>query len=69
LKAHLLFQVRAIEFTDLRFTQSPRNEADRTATTNVDTPPPASNIDEQLEGWLKQVRAQNRIEFKKEAFQ
>lgn len=65
LKEHLWFQAAAIQFTDLRFSRAQRNEADRTA------PEAASslNVDEQLDTWLKQVRSQTRIEFKKEAFQ
>ena len=67
LKAHLLFQLQAIQFTDLRFAQTQRNEADRAATP-VSDPPAADKADQQLEDWLKQVRSQTRIEFKKEAF-
>jgi hypothetical protein len=65
LKQHLLFQAAAIQFTELRFSSGPRNEADRTAPGAA--PPPS--VDEQLDSWLKQVRGQTRIEFKKEAFQ
>ena len=65
LKEHLLFQAAAIQFTDLRFSAGPRNEADRTAPGAT----PAPSLDQQLDSWLKQVRAQTRIEFKKEAFQ
>jgi hypothetical protein len=62
LKAHLLFQLQAIQFTELRFTQAPANEADRT------DPAASDKVDRQLDEWLKQVRSQTRIEFKKEAF-
>jgi len=65
LKQRLQFQAAAIQFTELRFSSGPRNEADRTA---PGTAPPAT-VDEQLDSWLKQVRGQTRIEFKKEAFQ
>ncbi len=68
LKAHLLFQLQAIQFTDLRFSAPPRNEADRSVTP-ISDPVPPEKIDQQLEGWLKQVRSQTRVEFKKEAFQ
>jgi hypothetical protein len=67
LKTHLQFQLQAIQFTDLRFTTAPRNEADRSASSVSDSPP-AADVDQQLEEWLKQVRSQTRIEFKKEAF-
>jgi hypothetical protein len=78
LKEHLLFQLQAIGFTDLRFTAPPpTNEADRTGTPVSDSPKSNSsaaavaspNVDQQLEAWLKQVRSQTRVEFKKEAFQ
>jgi hypothetical protein len=68
LKAHLLFQLQAIQFTDLRFTPSQPNEADRAASSGPDGAAP-SDVDRQLEAWLKQVRSQTRVEFKKEAFQ
>jgi len=74
LKEHLLFQLQAIEFTDLRFAPAPTNEADRTATPVSDGEPPAKpvvsdKVDQQLEAWLKQVRSQTRVEFKKGAFE
>jgi hypothetical protein len=65
LKEHLLFQAAAIQFTELRFSSGPRNEADRTAPGAT----PAPTVDEQLDAWLKQIRQQTRVEFKKEAFQ
>jgi len=68
LKAHLLFQLQALQFTDLRFTPAQPNEADRVASPGSDGTPP-SNVDKQLETWLKQVRSHTRVEFKKEAFQ
>src|ERR1051326_1148303 len=65
LKEHLLFQAAAIQFTDLRFSSGPSNEADRAAPEATAAP----NVDEQLDSWLKAIRGQTRIEFKKEAFQ
>lgn len=65
LKEHLLFQAAAVQFTDLRFASEPRNEADRT----VPGATPSPSVDEQLDTWLKQVRGQTRIEYKKEAFE
>ena len=69
-KSHLLFQLQAIEFTELRFNAetSNGNEADRAATPAAETTAPAK-VDQKLDDWLKQIRAQTRIEFKKEAFQ
>jgi hypothetical protein len=75
LKAHLQFQLYAIEFTDLRFAapQTTQNEADRTATpvsdSSSDGTAPARSVDQQLDEWLKQVRSQTRIEYKKGAFE
>jgi hypothetical protein len=75
LKAHLLFQLQAIEFTDLRFAPPPpKNEADRTATPVSDNqqsakPVVSDKVDQQLDAWLKQVRSQTRVEFKKGAFE
>src|SRR5690348_16406621 len=79
LESHLLFQLQAIQFTDLRFNEAPSNEADRSAPsaaiepsagrTAAINPAAAAKVDQQLDEWLKQVRTQTRIEFKKEAFQ
>jgi hypothetical protein len=74
LKTHLLFQLHAIEFTDLRFAPPPsHNEADRAAApaseSSSNGAAPAPSVDQQLEDWLKQVRSQTRIEFKKGAFE
>jgi len=69
LKAHLSFQLQAIQFTDLRFAPTPRNEADRAVTPASDPAPPSDNVDRRLDDWLKQVRSQTRIEFKKGAFE
>ena len=81
LKSHLLFQLQAIAFTDLRFSTGSPTEADRATTPAADTaaadrsaanaPTAASdaNIDQRFDEWLKQIRSQTRIEFKKEAFQ
>ena len=57
LKAHLLFQLQAIQFTELRFNAAAENEADRTATPAAG-PPVADKVDQQLDDWLKQIRAQ-----------
>ena len=79
LESHLRFQLLAIQFTDVRFSGSASNEADRAApaaaennpaaATTAPDPASAARVDQQLDDWLKQVRTQTRIEFKKEAFQ
>jgi hypothetical protein len=69
LKQHLLWQLTAIRFTDLRFrSQLPepsRQSADRS---NGDTAA-AGSVDQQMDAWLKQARANAKITFKPEAFQ
>jgi hypothetical protein len=84
LASHLRFQLQAIQFTDLRFAAASSNEAYRTATPaagppttettstaapSATDPAAATKVDQQLDDWLKQVRTQTRIEFKKEAFE
>jgi hypothetical protein len=82
LKSHLLFQLQAIAFTDLRFSAGSPSEADRATTPPADAAaadrsaanapteaPDSAKVDQQLDEWLKQIRSQTRIEFKKEAFQ
>ena len=69
-KRHLLWQAAAMHFTDLRFhmtmaapaTAQPdqSQSADRSADTTVE---------DQMEVWLKEVRSNTRIQFKKGAFQ
>jgi hypothetical protein len=76
LKQHLLWQLTAVRFTDVRF---------RPAVPAPASPPPSlqtanrlragadasagSSVDQQMEAWLKTARGQTRIDFKKEAFQ
>jgi hypothetical protein len=66
LLSHLQFQIAVIHFTDLRFNVA-ANEADRAV--GGGSQPPAGDIDQRLDSWLKQLRSQARIEFKKGAFQ
>jgi hypothetical protein len=65
-KGHLLFQLAALRFTDLRFDAGTQNEADRTSGGSTATD---DGVDARLDSWLKQLRSQTRIEFKKEAFE
>jgi hypothetical protein len=67
-KEHLLFQLSALRFTDLRFSTGAQGEADR-STTNGSAAAADEGVDTRLDAWLKQLRGQTRIEFKKEAFQ
>lgn len=68
LKQRLLWQLTAIEFTDLRFRSvqsgDPSQSADRAATDGS-----AAGIDQQLDAWLKQARTNTKIVLKPEAFQ
>jgi len=116
-KAHLLWELAALRFTDLRFDSHPNlasetfrrqmeqhivrlsqeealkdsteaesrarvNPQQRTAnpfapqTDSTPAPsnlapnnPAAGNVDQQLDGWLKEIRSQVQIQFRKEAFQ
>jgi hypothetical protein len=78
LKQRLLWQLTAIRFTDLRFRpQQPEansqsadratdNAAGATATVATAATP---SVDQQMDAWLKQARANSKIAFKQEAFQ
>lgn len=61
LAQHLLWQIAAVSFVDQRF-RGPAPPAQPGA-----APAPAAS--DELDAWLKEVRSQTRIEFKKEAFQ
>jgi hypothetical protein len=68
LKQRLLWQVTAIQFTDLRFrplqpaagSQSADRASDDTA---------SASVDQQMDAWLKEARSNSKIAFKQEAFQ
>lgn len=68
LKAHLLWQLTAIRFTDQRFRlqlpETGSQSADRAADDS-----PANNVDQQMDAWLKEARDNTKITFKQEAFQ
>lgn len=61
LKQHLKWQLAAIHFTDQRF--SPAEQGANRAAAG------AENTDGQFEAWLKQARANTKIQFKDGAFQ
>ncbi len=75
LKRYLLWQVTALRFTDQRFRagapppvaggKAP-NQADRQAQPEKTSD---ASVDEQLDTWLKQTRAQTKIQFHKEALE
>jgi hypothetical protein len=70
LKDHLLWQLAAIRFTDLRF--QPQQTADAQSANRVkpgEPPPAANDVDKQLESWLKEQRKNTRVQFKAGAFQ
>jgi hypothetical protein len=66
LKQHLLWQLTVIRFTDYRFRSNLPATNSESADRGDET---ANSIDEQLDAWLKQARANARITFKQEAFQ
>jgi hypothetical protein len=74
-KQHLLWQISVLRFTETRFAanvpagdvQTDPQGANRAR--DAADAPSGNAVDQQLENWLKETRAQTRIEFKKEAFQ
>jgi hypothetical protein len=73
LRQHLAFQLKTLRFTDLRFRPLDTNSADRSAASDADRTAAANataaSVDQEMDAWLKQARAQTRVAFKKEAFQ
>jgi hypothetical protein len=69
LKEHLLWELAAIRFTDLRF--QPNALSNQSANrTKAGSPAPAGNdVDQQLDKWLKEQRHNTRVQFKQAAFQ
>jgi len=69
-KRHLLWQAAAMHFTDLRFHMTmaapatAQADQSQSADRSVDT-----TVEDQMEVWLKEVRSNTRIQFKKGAFQ
>jgi hypothetical protein len=69
LKQHLLWELAAIRFTDLRFQPNPL-EGQSANRVTAGAPVPAGNdVDQQLEAWLKEQRKNTRVRFKQAAFQ
>jgi hypothetical protein len=67
LKQRLLWQRTAIRFTDLRFRPS-QTEGDAQTANRADEAANTAAIDQQMDAWLKQARANTKIVFKPEAF-
>jgi hypothetical protein len=72
LKRHLLWQVTAMRFTDVRFRPgiagSPEQTANRSSA-EATVPASGADVDQQMSAWLQEARNATRITFKKEAFQ
>jgi hypothetical protein len=72
LKRHLLWQLTAMHFTDVRFRPGIPGAPEQTASRmSAETAAPASgaDVDQQMNAWLQEARNSVRITFKKEAFQ
>ncbi|HWC97603.1 MAG TPA: hypothetical protein VG456_12650 [Candidatus Sulfopaludibacter sp.] len=67
LKRHLIWQLTALRFTDLRFRSEPAPPGAESADRAADGS--ASSVDQQMDAWLKQARGNSKIVFKQEAFQ
>jgi hypothetical protein len=72
LKRHLLWQVTAMRFTDIRFRPgipgSPEQTANRVSA-GATVPASGPDVDQQMNAWLQEARSALRITFKPEAFQ
>ena len=70
LKQHLAWQVALLRFTDQRF--KPLIEPNEQGANRVEgegAQPAADTVDQEMDAWLKEQRANTRIVFKPEAFQ
>jgi len=68
LKRRLLWQLTAVQFVDFRFgTGHP--EADSQSADRAAPGAPANAADQQMDAWLKQMRANVKVVFKPEAFE
>ena len=67
LKQHLLWQLTAIRFTDLRFRVQQPDDGTQSAD-RADGGTPATTVDQQMDAWLKDARGNTKITFKPEAF-
>lgn len=73
LKEHLRWELAALRFTDMRFQPNAPGIPSDTQSANrlkAGTAAPAGNsVDQQLDAWLKEQRANTRVQFKQGAFQ
>jgi len=71
LKEHLSWQLAAIRFTDLRFSPAAAGIPDEQSADRVrpGAATPKSDVDQQMDAWLKQTRAATKVQFKPGAFQ
>ena len=73
LKEHLRWQLAAIRFTDLRFQPNlPAPSSDTQSANRLKAGAQGlagTNVDQQLDSWLKEQRQNTRVQFKKGAFQ
>ncbi len=70
LKARLVWEVSLLRFTDQRFKTFAEPADSQTANRAEGAPQAApQTVDQQMDAWLKQQRADTRIVFKQEAFQ
>jgi hypothetical protein len=75
LKRHLLWQQAALQFTEIRFRPEiqapPQPKTVQSANRlRAGADAPAGNsVDQQMDAWLKEVRGNTKVQFKKEAFQ
>lgn len=68
LKQRLLWQLTAVRFIDFRF-GSGKPEPDPQSADRAAAGAPASSVDQQMDAWLKQARADTKVTLKQEAFQ
>jgi hypothetical protein len=68
LKEHLLWQVAALRFTDQRFHMAIPATSSQSADRSLDGDQSKVAVEDLMEVWLKDVRANTRIQFKKGAF-
>jgi hypothetical protein len=69
LKEHLLWELAAIRFTDLRFQPNAPDGQSANRVKPGGPMPSGNDVDQQLDAWLKEQRKNTRIQFKQAAFQ
>jgi hypothetical protein len=72
LKRHLLWQMTAMRFTDVRFRPAIAGAPDQTAdrvSSGATVPAATADVDQQMNAWLHEARTTTRIAFKPGVFQ